>query len=118
MITKKPKLPRAKSQGEEAFAIAWRALGGPEPKRELKFHQERSWRFDFGWFHWKNGTSVLIAVEIEGGTKGRSRHTLHEGFVGDCEKYNAAALMGWRVIRLTPDMIDEAHLRPILEAMR
>lgn len=142
-MTRKAKLPRAKSPGEELFAAAWRSLGGPEPVREYKFHQEREWRFDFAWqgiapcscgraevyiCPWCSGNAcrgcgahrmvINFAVEIEGGTKGKSRHTSHAGFVADCEKYNAAARLGWRVFRLTTDMVDLPHLREILEVMR
>lgn len=33
----------------------------------------------------------------------RGRHTRPQGFLGDIEKYNSAALLGWRVFRVTPD---------------
>jgi very-short-patch-repair endonuclease len=65
------------------------------PVREYKFHKERKFAFDFAWPEQK------IACEIEGGTDHRSRHTSPEGYARDCEKYNEAALLGWRVYRFT-----------------
>jgi very-short-patch-repair endonuclease len=110
------KIPKAKSPCEESFALAWKVLGGPEPEREYKFHPSRNWRFDFAW------PDREIAVEIEGGVHegaSRGRHMRQEGFARDCEKYAEAALMGWRVLRLTPAMIQPALLqRLILELAR
>jgi len=62
-------------------------------EREYKFHPVRKWRFDFADPHGK------VAVEIEGGAFSGGRHTRGAGFIADCEKYNAAILMGWRVFR-------------------
>ena len=109
--TKKPKIPKAKSEPEERFALAWRALDGPPFEREFAFAPPRKWRFDFAW------PDSLIAVEIEGGAyegEARGRHMRQGGFAADCEKYANCALMGWRCIRLTPAMIQPAMLNRII----
>ena len=62
-------------------------------EREYRFHPERKWRFDFANPHMK------VAVEIEGGAFSGGRHTRGAGFVADCEKYNQATVLGWRVLR-------------------
>jgi hypothetical protein len=73
----------------------------PEPEREYLFHEQRKWRFDYAW------VAEGIALEFEGGiwmkTKtGRSKGHAHpKRFLKDCEKYNEAALYGWRVLRVT-----------------
>jgi len=72
------------------------ACGLPKPEAEVRFHPTRKWRFDFGWREKK------IALEVEGGVWIRGRHTRGSGFLKDMEKYNAAAAMGWRVLRVTP----------------
>jgi hypothetical protein len=49
--------------------------------------------------------SLKTAVEVEGSTFSRSRHTSGVGFRRDCEKYNAATAAGWRVLRFTTEML-------------
>lgn len=63
-------------------------------EREFKFHPKRRWRFDFAWPEKK------VALETEGGVWSGGRHTSAVGFILDCEKYNAAALGGWKVLRV------------------
>ena len=79
--------------------IRWSGLKLPE--REYQFIQSRRFRFDFAW------PSEKVALECEGGTWVRGRHTRGIGFQNDCHKYNLAALFGWRVLRYTPRMLDE-----------
>lgn len=73
--------------------------GLPEPTPEYKFHPDRKWRMDFAW------PRHMIALEVEGGVWTNGRHTRGSGFVRDMEKYNAAALLGWRVFKCTPDTL-------------
>lgn len=61
--------------------------------REYRFDEKRKWRFDFA------DPVSRIAIEIEGGAWTYGRHNRSEGFIQDCEKYNAAAVHGWRVLR-------------------
>ena len=113
--TKKPKLPKAKSEPEERFDIAWRSLGGPKPVREYQFAAPRKWKFDFCW------PEVRIAVEIEGGAyegEHRGRHLRQLGFTDDCVKYAEGALLGYRILRLTPPMIQPALLERIALEIR
>ena len=73
----------------------------PAPVREYKFSESRRWKFDFAW------PERMIAVEIEGGIWSAGRHTRGIGFVLDCQKYNAAAIAGWRVLRYTTSNLDD-----------
>lgn len=102
---------RKMSDLEAQFLMAWRSLDGPAPTCEYPFHPERRWRFDFAW------PDKRVAVEIEGGVWSGGRHTRGAGFIEDCQKYNNAAALGWRVFRLTGEMIDLPTLRKIMEAM-
>lgn len=68
---------------------------------EHKFHPKRKWRFDLA--HLASKT----AIEIEGGAYISGRHTRGYGFVNDMEKYNAAAELGWVVLRYTPQQMKE-----------
>lgn len=65
--------------------------------KEFKFHPVRRWRFDYAIPEHK------IALEVEGGVWTGGRHTSSVGFLNDMEKYNTATLMGWRVLRTTPE---------------
>ena len=60
---------------------------------EYKFHETRQWRFDIAI------PSLKIAIEYEGIMSRKSRHTTVTGYTKDCEKYNAATIAGWRVLR-------------------
>lgn len=63
---------------------------------EYRFHPKRRWRFDLAIPEHK------IAIEIEGGAWSNGRHTRGKGFIKDMEKYNAATVLGWKVLRYTP----------------
>lgn len=66
-------------------------------QREVKFHPDRRWRFDF--------VINKIAVEIEGGIWNNGRHNRGKGFESDCEKYAEAACLGWTVLRFTGSQV-------------
>jgi very-short-patch-repair endonuclease len=78
----------------------------PEPELEVRFHPERAWRFDLAW------PACRLAVEVDGGVWTGGRHVRPVGFTEDCRKLNHAALLGWRILRFTTEMIesDEAVL--------
>jgi len=73
--------------------------GLPQAIREHRFHPIRRWQFDLAY------PDRFIAFEYEGGIFSGGAHTRGKHFQSDCEKYNTAALMGWRVFRLHGDMI-------------
>lgn len=91
------------SEPEENLFAQIRIKRLPIPVREYRFFPYRLWRFDFAWPHPK----VKLAVEVEGGIYTRGRHNRPEGFEDDAEKYNFATLIGWRVLRYSPGMIDD-----------
>lgn len=64
--------------------------------KEFRFHPKRLWRFDYAF------PQLKIAIEVEGGVWTKGRHTRGSGFTKDMEKYNAAAVQGWTLIRVTP----------------
>jgi very-short-patch-repair endonuclease len=99
---------------EQALLLQFRAAKLPEPTEQHLFGKAigRRWRFDFAWL------DRMLAVEVEGGVYVQGRHTRGSGFTADIEKYNAATLMGWRVLRVTPEHIRTgAALRFVEEAM-
>lgn len=84
---------------EDSLVFSIRAVGLPTPEREFVFAKPRRWRFDLCW------PARKLAVEVEGGTWVNGRHSRGSGMRKDAEKYNAATLAGWRVLRFTNDMI-------------
>lgn len=66
---------------------------------EYRFDSKRRWRVDFAFIPQR------IAVEVEGGHWVNGRHNRGSGFEADCEKYNALALQGWRLLRFTGAMV-------------
>lgn len=81
---------------DTAIVVAFFQEHGIKPCSEWKFHPERKWRFDFAW------PDDKLALEVEGGAWSGGRHTRGSGFVKDIEKYNAATLLGWRILRCVP----------------
>lgn len=73
--------------------------------RQFAFHPTRKWQFDFAW------PEVMVAVEIEGGVwlGANGGHTSGTGYANNCEKYNEAILLGWQVLRFTPDMVKSGY---------
>lgn len=68
----------------------------PVPVFEYQFHTKRKWRFDAAY------PGNRIAIEFEGGVwrAGGGTHQRPKRFLADMEKYNEAALAGWRVLRV------------------
>lgn len=64
--------------------------------REYRFHPTRQWRFDYAI------PDLRIAIEIDGGIWINGRHNRASGYLGDMEKFNAAATLGWVVLKFTP----------------
>jgi len=102
---KKPtKKPKPASLGESTFLLHLKSYKLEHLfEREHRFHEVRGWRFDYACAQHR------IAVEIEGGTKwGNSRHSKGAGFIGDCDKYNTATMMGWEIYRFSTEMVLDA----------
>lgn len=106
------KKPKQRSAGEETLAYHLGEASIPF-EREYRFHPTRMWRFDFALPDHK------IGVEVEGGTWTAGRHSRGAGFEEDCEKYNQAALHGWRVLTFTTSMVKRGEaLKAIVEITR
>lgn len=89
------------SDAEDSLAtlIKWEKL--PEPSREYHFLPGRRYRFDFAFWPQK------LAVEVEGGSWIGGAHTRGKHFESDCRKYGEALVAGWRVLRVTPAMVED-----------
>lgn len=104
---RRPSIP----QPNAADGLVWlleRTDGPPainHPVREHRFATGlgRHWRADIAY------PEQRLAVEVDGGSWVGGRHVSGTGFAEDCLKLNAAAALGWRVVRVTPAMIDSGE---------
>lgn len=94
------------------FEALWQRWEGPELTREYKFSSARKWRADYC----HEPTKTLI--ELEGGIYSGGRHSRAAGFLADVEKYNAAAMLGYTVLRLGTGQVDDAHVGEIADWVR
>ena len=96
--------------GERAMALLL-ASAGIAHEREYRFNPLRRWRFDFAI------PMHAIAIEVEGGVWTQGRHTRGSGYIKDCEKYNSAVMLGWRVLRYPATEITAYCLDDIKQLM-
>jgi very-short-patch-repair endonuclease len=82
----------------------------PVPIAEHKFHVARKWRIDFAWPEYQ------VGLECDGGVFTQGRHTRGSGWLKDTEKLNAAAAMGWRMLRCTPDQLNTPEMFTVIRA--
>lgn len=71
--------------------------------KNFQFADGRKWAFDFAW------PSKRVAVEIEGGIFSGGRHVRGKGYENDCEKYNTAEILGWKLLRFTAGMLKDGR---------
>jgi very-short-patch-repair endonuclease len=110
--SKRPKVKgeKVQSEGEAKLARDLKALK-IEFEQEFKFHPKRKWKADF------HLVEKMILVEIEGGIWSGGRHTRGKGYIGDMEKYNAAVMMGYQVIRFSTEQVKSGLVVQQIEKM-
>lgn len=94
------------------FEALWTRWDGPELEREYKFSPARRWRADYA------HPASMTLIELEGGIYSGGRHSRASGYLGDIEKYNAAAMLGYTVLRLGTGQVDDAHVGEIADWVR
>ena len=82
-----------------------------EFEQEFEFHPKRKWRADF------HLVGKKILVEVEGAIWSGGRHTRGKGYIRDMEKYNAATMMGFQVLRFSTDQVKSGHAIQQIEKM-
>lgn len=121
---------RAKREKHEAALLQQiRAARLPEPTREYRFDPARRSRLDFAWkgvlfFGCEHHACELtehpihsLAVEVEGVSAEGGRHQRIGGFLADAEKYMAATLAGFLVLRVTPRQVQSGAALRAIEAL-
>jgi hypothetical protein len=79
---------------------------------EKKFCKDRRFKFDIAF------PKKKIAIEYEGIFSNKSRHTTMGGYAKDCEKYNLAAQLGWKVFRYTSKSLKGNGITLIIESLK
>jgi hypothetical protein len=100
-----PKISREVKHDYKAEFEQQLSFVGIQAEREFVFAPPRRWRSD-----WRvKDTRILI--EFEGGlyAKRAAGHSSVTGIQRDIRKYNAAAIAGWIVIRITPEYIVKGY---------
>lgn len=97
------------SELEDALLWQMRAAELPMPSRELVFARPRRWRFDFAF------EAEKIAVEVTGGTWIQGGHNRGKHMESDALKYSEAAILGWRIIHVTTDMVSDGRALTLVQ---
>lgn len=73
---------------------------------------KRKWALDFAWPKYR------IALEVNGGTYNRGRHSRGTGQRNDYEKWSEASILGWLLILVdSKDVKKKVHIERIQRAM-
>lgn len=97
-------------------------------EQEVQFAKPRRWRADFvvtakpvepcygcdraeGYCRWHSP----LLIEIDGGTWSGGRHVTGAGYLRDLEKLNKATILGYRVLRVTPAMVESGAALTLIE---
>ena len=102
-----------RSPAETLLAVQLEQDGIPF-RQEFRFAPPRRWRADFMVMDrvpFKGGevNHARLLVEIDGGGFVAGRHSRGAGIEKDAEKQSAAAILGYRVIRVTPRQVEDGR---------
>lgn len=103
----RPKATRKRFDWADTLAQQIHAMRLPMPIREHVFHPVRQWRMDLAW------VDRLLFVECDGGEFVKGSQGRH-GTANDCEKFNAAILLGWTGFRFVGSQIRRGYAIKIL----
>ena len=93
------KLVQKSNQKTKAVLSQLGSIGGKPRPREFEFNPNSKHRADFYLPEYN------LLIEIEGGTRGKSRHTTHDGYSKDLMKYNMAQILGYRRLAYTTEQV-------------
>lgn len=100
------------SDAEAALAFQLKAVGITF-HREHRITPERRWRADFLLVDATGRAEWL--VEVDGGSWIGGRHVTGAGFAADMQKANEAQLLGYRLLRFTPAMVESGEALAVIE---
>jgi very-short-patch-repair endonuclease len=103
------------------FALACESIGLPTPEEEFRWHPSRQFRADYCW------PEPMLILEVDGGVFGKGKpcplckrrqggaHSSIKDILRDMERANAAAMLGWRFLRVTPDQMNDGTALTLVE---
>lgn len=89
------------SESEMKLYTRLQHAGLPLGVGQHRFVEGRMYRFDRAW------ADQRVAVEVQGGIWTGGRHARGSGIAAECVKLSIAASLGWRVLLVTTDMIED-----------
>lgn len=104
-VRKLSRIKRGKREGqlttEQEIELGLESRGLDGFSRQYRFHVERLWRFDFAYVEQKVAVEYegLVMRRVNGQWQTGGRHATITGMREDMAKYNAATILGWRVLR-------------------
>ena len=98
-----------RSPEEDALAFQLTAVGLTGFERQHRYAKPRKLAADFAW------PESRLLVEVQGGIWGRKAHGSITGILADIDRLNAATLAGWRLLRVTPDMVKSGVALQVIE---
>lgn len=100
------------STAEDLLAFQIKAAGLPQPVRQYYYARPLRFRADFAWLL---PPPFSLLAEVQGGIYTRKAHGSITGILADIDRLNAATLAGWRLIRVTPDMVKNGEALQLIE---
>lgn len=79
------------------------AKGYPRPKPQAMIIPERKYRIDYAFI------AARLAVQIQGQIWKKGGHTSGRGMIRDAEVCNHLTCLGWKLLLITPEMIDSGQ---------
>jgi hypothetical protein len=98
-----------RTDAPDTLAAQCAMIGIDGIEREYMFHPTRKWRFDLAI------PARLVALECDGAIWTLGRHNRPSGWLKDQEKLNEAAILGWRVLHVTPQQVDSGEALGLVE---
>ncbi|WP_131535519.1 PDDEXK family nuclease [Pedobacter nototheniae] len=102
---------KKKKRGPDFFCALVRSDLKLDIVTEHRFHPTRRWRFDYAILEHK------IAIEKDGGIwlKGGGAHSRPQNILRDMEKLTQASVLGWTVIRRTPEQLNKQETLDLIK---
>jgi len=82
----------------------------PTPERQFQYAKGRKLRADFAW------PDHRLLLEVQGGIYSKQAHGSITGILADIDRSNAAVLNGWRMLRVTPEMVRSGQALELIRA--